>query len=127
MDSPPVTPPDAPPQAVDAPPATVDAPPPVTIVPSFDEVPGWSVRKRSLSTTGEDFLLEEKLQGFVEAAPGASRVRIPARDGAPERTFSAPDAQYLSDACQHPSGQVSAVLVGQDQSVSLARLAPDLT
>lgn len=115
--------PDAPPPVVDAPPS----PPPDAGIPSFQEVTGWSVRKRLLSTTGEDFFLEEKLQGFVEAAPGASRVRIPGRNGAPERSWSAPATQFLSDACRHPSGEVSAVLVGEDTVVSLVRLAPDLT
>ena len=94
---------------------------PITVA-AFDKVEGWSVRKRFRSPAGDDLVLEEKLAGFVEAAPGLARVRIPGTD----RSWSAPDTLYLSDACRHPSGAVSGVLVGEDRFVSLVRLDPDL-
>lgn len=133
-DVPPLTP-DAPAATLDAPSLPVDGPPPSLVDappvggPSFDKVAGWSVRKRLPSASGEDeeLFLEEQLRGFAEAAPGPSRLRIAARVGAPESSFVAPGGQYVSDACRHPSGEVSAVLVGEDHAVTLARLAADLT
>jgi hypothetical protein len=90
-------------------------------------VSGWSVRKRVRSATAADLLLEEVPISFTVTLTGPSRVRVPAAAGNPERTWSAPEGMYISDACRHPSGQVSAVLLGADRAVFLARFAADLT
>jgi hypothetical protein len=92
-------------------------------------VSGWSVRKRLRG--GTDVLLEEQLTGFA-LAPGESRLRR--RDASPERIWPAPTDLYITDACLHPSGAVSAVLLdrsavagNRDYAVFVARLSPDLS
>jgi hypothetical protein len=90
-------------------------------------VPGWSVRKRIRSGAGRDLVLEEIPTSYTVTLTGATRVRLLGAGDAPERSWVAPDGVYISDACWHPSGEVSAVLLGGDRGVSLARLAADLT
>jgi hypothetical protein len=89
-------------------------------------VPGWSVRKRLRSAAGRDLVLEEVPVSFTVASFAASRVRLLAADTFQERSWVGPDGTHLSDVCWHPSGEVSAVLVASDSTVSLARLDPDL-
>jgi hypothetical protein len=89
-------------------------------------VPGWSVRKRLRSAAGRDLVLEEVPVSFTVASFGPSRVRLLATDASPERSWVTPDGTYLADVCWHPSGEVSAVLVASDFTVSLARLDANL-
>jgi hypothetical protein len=92
--------------------------------PAFLRTEGWSVRAR-LRTSSAVLLLEEVLVGFAErSAP--SRIRRLATRGGPERSWPAPAGLLIADAAWHPSGEVSAVLVGEDASVWLARLTPEL-
>jgi len=86
-------------------------------------VPGWSVRKRLRGTSGDELVLEEVLASFLVIEPGANRVRSLARD----RSWTAPTGSYVSDACRHPSGEVSAILIAEDGSVSLVRLDASLS
>ena len=90
-------------------------------------VPNWSVRKRLRSSDGADFVLEEVLQSFFVATPAPTRIRILDSNENSARVWSAPDSTYISDFARHPSGEFSAVLVGADQTFSIARLASDLT
>jgi hypothetical protein len=93
--------------------------------PAFEQILGWSVRRRMRGAAGNDVALEEQLASFTVAAFGASRIqRI---DAAGSRSWNAPDGLLIEDAALHPSGAVSAVLVDADFGVWLARLAPDLT
>lgn len=86
---------------------------------------GWSARARLRTSSGPVLLLEEVLVGF-SARSGPSRIRRLATGATPERSWAAPDGFGIADATCHPSGELSAVLVGDDASVSLARLTPDL-
>jgi hypothetical protein len=86
---------------------------------------GWSSRERLRTGSGPVLLLEEVLVGF-SASSGPSRIRRLATSAAPERSWLAPGGFVIADATWHPSGALSAVLVGEDGSVSLARLTPDL-
>jgi hypothetical protein len=89
----------------------------------FAHVPGWSVRKRVLTSGGGHAVLEEVLTSFAEAEPGATRIQSLGSDGAVEHSFTAPSGSYVSDFCRHPSGEFSVVLVAAaDRSVSLVRL-----
>jgi len=86
---------------------------------------GWSARARLRTGSGPTVILEEVLVGFATRA-GPSRVRRLATGASPERAWMAPDGLVIADAARHPSGELSAVLVGDDGAVSLARLTPDL-
>jgi hypothetical protein len=90
-------------------------------------VAGWSVRKRLRSTAGADLVLEEIPFSYTVTLGGASRLRLLADARNPERQWAPPDGAYIADACWHPSGEVSAVLIGADRTVSLVRLRADLT
>jgi hypothetical protein len=89
-------------------------------------LPGWSVRKWIHSDPGTDVILEEVLAGFGAAAPGQARIRTLAPDSKGERIWTAPAGQSLSDFCAHRSGELSAILIATDQTVSLVRLSPAL-
>lgn len=90
------------------------------------KIPGWSVRKQVVSPNGQ-FVLEEVLTSFTQAAPGANRIQLLGPDGSVRHSYDAPTGAYLSDFCVHPSGHVSAVLIDADQTVSLVRLDGSLT
>jgi len=90
-------------------------------------VPNWSVRKRLRPTQGGDFVLEEVLQGFAVAMAPPTRIRALGPNMDTDGLWSAPPATYISDFTRHPSGEFSAVLVAEDKTVSIARLASDLT
>jgi hypothetical protein len=75
---------------------------------------------------GLELVLEEIPVSFTVALFGPSRVRM-LNGVVPERSWTSPDGTYVSDICLHPSGEVSAVLVGSDFTVSLARLDAHLT
>jgi hypothetical protein len=90
-------------------------------------VAGWSVRKRFRSTAGADLVLEEVPFSYTVTLGGASRLRLLADARGPERQWTPPDGAYIAGACWHPSGEVSAVLLDADRTVSLARLRADLT
>jgi hypothetical protein len=94
--------------------------------PTLLQVPGWSIRKR-VHASRDDVLLEEVLGSFAEAQPGRTRIRKLPAAGAVERSFSMASGGYISDFCRHPSGAFSVIAVEADRTVSLARLAPDLT
>lgn len=85
-------------------------------------VQDWSVRKRLRSRANEDLLLEEQLTDLASAVPKPSRIVRLAPDAATLPSWSAPQGQYISDFCVHPSGAVSAVIAGEGGSVSLVRL-----
>lgn len=91
--------------------------------PTFERTPGWSLRRRMRSASGNDVALEEQLASFTVPA-GASRIRR--RDLAGSPSWNAPQGLVIEDAALHPSGTVSAVLVDEAFGVWLARLAPDL-
>ncbi len=93
--------------------------------PGLLRTPGWSARALLRGGAGPALVLEEVLVGFAVRA-GPSRLRRLATDASPERTWAAPEGLVIADAARHPSGEVTAVLVGEDGAVSLARLAPDL-
>ena len=90
-------------------------------------VAGWSDRKRLRSTAGANLVLEEVPFSYTVTLGGANRVRLLADARGPERQWAPPGGTYIADACWHPSGEVSAVLIAEDRTVSLARLGADLT
>lgn len=92
--------------------------------PTFEQLPGWSLRRRMRAAAGNDVALEERLASFTVAEFGASRIQRIDAPGSP--SWNAPDGLLIEDAALHPSGAVSAVLVDADFGVWLARLGPDL-
>lgn len=95
--------------------------------PEHTLVPGVSERKRLRSSSGTTWVLEETLLGFGEDRPPATRVRRLRGTDLTEPGWPAPDGQYISDVCLHPSGELSVALVSENHVVSLVRLAGDLT
>jgi hypothetical protein len=89
-------------------------------------VPGFSERKRLRPAPGLDFVLEEVLTSYLVADPPPTRLRRLTRELATRNAWQAPDGEYISDFCVHPSGAVSAVLVASERSVSLVRLDANL-
>jgi hypothetical protein len=85
-------------------------------------VPGWSVRKQSVTPDGVRVVLEEVLTSFTQADVGATRIQLLGPTGEVQHGFDAPAGSFLSDFCAHPSGQVSAVLIAPDRTVALVRL-----
>ena len=92
----------------------------------FVRIPDWSVRKRVPSASQGEVVLEEMLASFADASPAKTRVRTLPSRGASEQTWSTPDGAYISDFCRHPSGDVSAIVIELDRTVSLVRLSPHL-
>lgn len=90
-------------------------------------VPNWSVRKRMRPATGGDFVLEEVLQSFAESAAAPSRIRELTVEASAARVWIPPAGTFIADFCRHPSAEFSAVLVAEDKTISIARLAADLT
>jgi hypothetical protein len=86
---------------------------------------GWSARERLRTGSGPVVVVEEVLAGFA-ASSGPSRLRRLATPATPETAWAAPAGLVIAGAAYHPSGEVSAVLVGEDASVSLARFTPEL-
>lgn len=76
---------------------------------------------------GGDLVLEEKLQSFNVGTAAPSRLRRLAERSTGELTWGPPTGTFISDFCRHPSGELSAVLVGEDKTISIARLTPELT
>jgi len=72
-------------------------------------------------------VLEEVLQSFLVGSSAPSRIRALDAKLDTANSFTPPEGMYTSDFARHPSGEFSAVLVAEDRSVSLARLAPDLS
>lgn len=96
--------------------------------PQITLVPGVSERKRIRSRSDtSDWVLEEALLGFNQAQPPVTQVRRLGRGELSERIWQAPDGQYISDFCSHPSGELTLVLVSNTGVVSLVRLTGDLT
>ncbi|HEY3253937.1 MAG TPA: hypothetical protein VGJ91_08325 [Polyangiaceae bacterium] len=85
-------------------------------------VPGFSERKWLRSTHGGDLVLEEALTGFASLTPPRTRVRRLTRQLGTEAEWSAADDQYISDFCEHPSGELSLVLRSSSFVFSLVRL-----
>lgn len=92
----------------------------------FVRIPDWSVRKRVQSASQSEVVLEEVLASFADALPAKTRVRTLPSRSASEQTWSTPDGAYISDFCRHPSGDVSAIVIELDRTVSLVRLSPRL-
>ena len=72
-------------------------------------------------------MLEEVPFSYTVTLVGVSRLRLLADVRGLERQWAPPSGAYIADACWHPSGEVSAVLIAADRTVSLARLRADLT
>jgi len=89
-------------------------------------VVNWSEKKQLLTPAGDRVVLEETLQSFLEAATPPTRIRVLAADGDPSALWSPPAGDYISDFARHPSGEFSVVLLAEDRSVFVARLAADL-
>jgi hypothetical protein len=90
--------------------------------PGVTPVPGVSERKRVHPTRDIDFVLEEELLGFTSPGTPHTRLRRLTHDLGSRAEWDAPDDFYISDFCVHPSGAVSAVLVGYDHTIWLVRL-----
>jgi len=90
-------------------------------------VPNWSVHKRLRSEQGNDFVLEEVLQGFAVAMAPQSRIRALDANMNTAGIWLPPATTYVSDFTRHASGEFSVVLIAENRSVSIARLAPNLT
>ena len=89
-------------------------------------VPGFSERKWIHSTHGGDLVLEEVLTGFASLTPPKTRVRRLTRALGTKGEWAAPDDQYISDFCEHPSGELSLVLRSSSFEFALVRLDAEL-
>jgi len=89
-------------------------------------VANWSIRKQIVTPTNEHAVLEETLQSFFEAAAAPSRLRVLTAKGVQRAIWTPPAGNYISDFARHPQGEFSAVLIADDHSVSVVRLASDL-
>jgi hypothetical protein len=86
----------------------------------------WSQKKRLLTPAAESVVLEETLQSFLEAATPPTRIRVLTAKGDETALWSPPAGNYISDFARHPGGEFSVVLLADDRSVSVVRLAADL-
>lgn len=89
-------------------------------------VPGFSTRKWVRSAHGGDLVLEEVLTGFASPTPPKTRVRRLTRTLETAVEWVAPDAQYIADFCEHPSGELSLVLRSSSFEFALVRLDAEL-
>ena len=92
----------------------------------LSRIAGWSIRKRLITASGADILLEEALVSLSSASPTPSRLVVIGTSAAPNRSWTAPLETYISDFCAHPSGAASVVLLDRNGNVSFVRLDQDL-
>lgn len=85
-------------------------------------VPGFSQRKWLRSQRAGDLVLEEQLTGFASLTPPKTRLRRLSHEFGTATVWLPPDDQYISDFCEHPSGELSLVLRSSSFAVSLVRL-----
>lgn len=88
-------------------------------------VPSESERKR-VRAAGHDIVLEEELVGFASTLPPKTRIRTLNDKLETGGQWSAPEHEYISDFCLHPSGELTVVLISDAHVFSLVRLAPEL-
>ena len=89
-------------------------------------VVNWSIRKQLVTPEGEIGVLEETLRSFLEAETAPTRLRLLTPKGEPRALWTPPAGSYIADFTRHPQGDFSAVLIADDRSVSVVRLAADL-